>query len=286
MGIQLNEKAMLVKLSISIWTAKKEDKKVTQEVEKQYNAHDAGKYNKFLIAVEEIKKLNKIPNETRTFHYENTLPWTDEGFRILTADNYLPYTQKMREFKSKTEEAKRVFFDNYQAYVDEAQRRLNGLFNPADYPTITELEKKFSFDVSFTPLPDKADFRVNLQADETNRIKEEIETRLKSSIQNAINDLWERLYNVVKHASDKLNDKEAIFRDSLISNMINLVNLLPRLNLTNDSKLEEMRQEVENKLCQVTPGELREDEGLRKETARTCDDIVEKMSAYYTPTKE
>jgi len=79
----LNEKAMLVKLSVSQWTARKYDKKVSQEINDQYSAHDAGRYNKVLIAQEEIKKISKVASQARSFHYFNTLPWDDNGSRIL-----------------------------------------------------------------------------------------------------------------------------------------------------------------------------------------------------------
>lgn len=102
--MRLSEKAMLVKLSISQWTARKYDRKVSHEVNSQYGANaDAGRYNKVLIAQEAIKKITKVANEARTFHYYQTLSWSDEGYRMLPAANFMDYSTKMREFRSKFE---------------------------------------------------------------------------------------------------------------------------------------------------------------------------------------
>ena len=48
---------------------------------------------------------------------------------------------------------------------------------------------------------------------------------------------WQRLYDVVKHASDKLNDPTGIFRDSLVQNINDICGVLPRLNFADDPNL-------------------------------------------------
>lgn len=72
----LTEKAMLVRLSISQWTARKYDKKISREVASLHNtSSDAGRYNKVLIAKQAIEAIQKIVSESRTYHYINTLAW-------------------------------------------------------------------------------------------------------------------------------------------------------------------------------------------------------------------
>lgn len=292
---QLSEKAVLVNLSISQWTARKEDKKVSREVEAQYHAHDAGRYSKVLIAQEEIQKLSSIANEARTFHYENTLPWNDDGTRILPTANYLTYTRKIQELKSKFESAVSTFLDAYPDLVTEAQNRLNGLFNAADYPPIEKITRKFDLTVKVNPMPDSADFRVSLQSDDLEAIRGDLDQRIKENTQQAIGDLWKRLYSGVEHMAETLNDPEAKFRDSLVKNLIDLCELLPRLNLTDDPDLERMRKEIEARLTGHDPEALRPknaktpmEESARKEarkqTAEEASKILKDMEAYFTPT--
>ena len=102
---KLNEKAMLVKLKISQWTARKYDRKISDKVARDMGADpDAGRYTKVLIANEAIEKINKLANEIRNkYHYTNTLPWLDDGSRILPAKNFQEYSQKIREYKSQFE---------------------------------------------------------------------------------------------------------------------------------------------------------------------------------------
>lgn len=62
----LANKAMQVRLSISQWSARKYDRKVSSEVASKYNTdNDAGRYNKVLIAKDAIVKIQKIANAAR-----------------------------------------------------------------------------------------------------------------------------------------------------------------------------------------------------------------------------
>ena len=267
MSFNLTDKAMLIKLSISQWTARKYDRNVSDKVASDYNADkDAGRYNKVLIAIEAIKKVQKIVNEARTFHYENTLPWSDDESRLLPATNYLDYSQKIREYKAEFESAVNDFIDQYPALVEEARNRLNGMFKSEDYPPVKELPKKYDFAVNINPLPSAGDFRVMLSDEEVKKIQADIEARTRSAETIALKDLWNRLYNVVKHMADRLTEKDTIFRDSLINNIVDLCGLLPKLNVLDDPDLEKMRREIELKLCGFNPDTLRKNE-TERETA-------------------
>ncbi|MDA3813714.1 MAG: hypothetical protein PF570_05610, partial [Candidatus Cloacimonetes bacterium] len=97
--MSLNDKAMLVYLNISIWTARKYDKKISTEVENKYGADEAGRYNKILIAKKNLSNIQKIISSARAFHYENTLPWSDNGGRLLPSANYFGYVKAIQCFK-------------------------------------------------------------------------------------------------------------------------------------------------------------------------------------------
>jgi hypothetical protein len=159
-------------------------------------------------------------------------------------------------------------------------QRLNGLFNPNDYPDPVKIRSKFGVDIVISPLPDSNDFRVGLQEEEINRIQTEIADREKQLLARAMKDCWNRLYEVVKHMSLKLSDKEATFRDSLVGNIINLVGLLPKLNLTNDHHLETMRKDIETKLTGASPDDLRNSKPIRKQVAQQATEILDQMAGY------
>lgn len=282
----LNSKAMLVSLTISQWTARKFDKKVTEEVRSTHNAGDAGRYNKLLIANEAIKEVTKATSEARVFHYTNTLPWTDDGARILPAANYLSYCEGMRKCKAQFERAVAKFLSNYDGLKEEARVRLNTMFNEADYPDEKAIRRKYDLRTSVLPLPSASDFRVDLQEEEVEEIQRNIEERMQNAQNKAMRDLFFRLKEALDRMVERLSDPENVFRDSLVGNLVELVNLLPRLNLTDDPNLENVRREIESKLTRHAPDSLRVDPHLRKEVATDAKDILDRMSFFFPPSDE
>ena len=278
----LNTRAMLVNLSITSWTARKHDKKITAEVAANHNASEAmGRYNKLLIPADAptYKAVGQAANAARTAHYEQTLPWADDGARILPATNYIEYSRRLQVLRTEFDNAVRAFVADYPTLQANAQRVLNGLYNADDYPTVTELRDKFSFGTRVMPLPDAGDFRVTLDADDVQSIRAEIEHNVNESIAQAQGDLYNRLFTAVSRMVERLSDDKAIFRDSLIINLRELCDLVPRLNLTGDANLEALRVRIEKSLALFEPDDLREDKALRASVAKIAAKIQNDMSA-------
>jgi hypothetical protein len=275
----LDQRAMLVNLSMSMWSARKHDKSVDQTVESHYNATNAGRFNKLLIAREAIKAVEKTSNTARTYHYANTLPWSDEGYRMLPVANFEKYSEEMRKHRATFDSAVNDFCANYDALVADAKVRLNGLFKATDYPI--NIRSRFSWGIQITPIPMGDDFRVNMSNTELVAIQNDIEHRTENAMKDAHADLYRRLIESVGHMADKLATKDAIFRDSLVDNLSELCELLPRLNVVDDAQLEAMRRKVEQKLCQHSPEALRNNEPLRQQTANDASAILKALEGMY-----
>lgn len=285
----LNEKGMLVRLSIGQWTANKKDKAVSDEVAQNHNSDsDMGDYKKALVAREGLKAVQRAANDARIFHYENTLPWDDNGARILPSANFFTYRQGMDKLRREFEDAVSDVVNNYSSMVDDARIRLNGLFCASDYPDIYTLESKYYFTLDISPIPVSSDFRLTLTDGETDRIKSEIENRLQSATAAANRDAWQRLFDTVQRFTDTLpafdptqtGAARGTFRDSLVTNAADLCELLTRLNITDDPELERMRKEVEAKLTSYSAAALREDSRIRKTVTSDAESILNAMSAF------
>jgi len=280
--MSLNEKAMLVFLNISFWTARKYDKKISQEIEDQYQAEEAGRFNKILIATEHLSNIQKIISAARTFHYENTLPWLDQGGRLLPSANYFNYTKTIQGFRDDFEREVVNFIQVYPSLKDEAKQRLNGMFKEDDYPDVLTLETKFAIKSMILPVPEADDFRVNLLETEVDSIRESIKDQVETSTESAMNDLWQRLFKVVSHMSERLSDPDNKFKNTLVENIIDLCELLPKLNITEDPILNDAVREIKAKLTLHDPQDLRDSNLVREKTAVEAQRILNKMYPYQT----
>jgi hypothetical protein len=286
----LAEKAMLVHLSISVWTGKRLDRRITKEIADragiwQVKPEQAGRYTKCLIPqqAESLENVKKAANAIRTFHYEQTLPWAQEGARILPSANYMEYSGTMRQLRVAFDEAVRVFLVEYPNLKESARQVLNGNYRDEDYPTPEKLRRKFKVNVEPTPFPSAEDFRVEIADQHAEVIRGQIESQVQDAVSDAMTDLWQRLYSAVMRMTERLSDPKKIFRDSLVGNLRELVELLPRLNLTGDAQLEELRRQVEERLAVHEPQTLRDNRGMRRQVADAAREIANSMQAYMGP---
>ena len=281
MSKRLDEKAMLVKLNIQQWTARKYDKKVTAEVKEMHHTVDeVGRFNKILIAQDEIRKIQQITTGARNFHYFQTLPWCDDGARILPAKNYDKYMTGMRKYREDFEKVVRSFIGDYPALIDEAKKRLNSMFSRDDYPDPKDIHTRYSYNVVIEPIPTATDFRVELNDSDISEISKDIAERTKTAQQNAMKELWQRLHEVVAKLHERIRDKDTIFKNTIIENISEVVDLIPALNIDNDAELNKMAKKVSESLCQYDPQTLRDDDKTRETAAKTADSILKAMAGY------
>ena len=121
---------------------------------------------------------------------------------------------------------------------------------------------------------------VDLAAEEREKIKADIENRLTEATREAARDLWKRLHKAVAHVSERLSDKDKIFRDTLIANLRSLNEVLPALNISGDPELERLRAKVAGKLLTVEPHALRDDERKRASTARAAKSLLKEIEQH------
>lgn len=291
----IHSRAMLVTVGVSVWSARRFDKKVTEEVNREHAASDeAGRYNKHLFAdkAPSHKEVMRLAGQVRATHYANTLPWDDEGWRLLPSANYDAYTKAMRAIRAEFEAAVEAFLAEYPDLVIAAKDALNGLWKEDDYPGVNEIRRKFSMGIEYSPVPAAGDFRLDLPADQVLEIERTVKDRVERATQAAMRDAWQRLYDVVKRihvrlTADKVQadvltgpDKASI-RNSLIESAQETAEVLARLNATQDPALEALRKRVLDELTQVDAVTLREDRTAREETAAKAAAILDAMKEFY-----
>jgi hypothetical protein len=281
----LNKKAILMTLSLSSFSPRKTDKRVTSQVLNQHAAaSDAGKFVKNLLPDEAIEPIKKLDGEIRQFHYDNTVPWGDDGLRLLPILRYDPYMEKMRQNRAARETLVQKFLENYQRWVENAPARLSGLFNPGDYPPRDVAAKKFQFKLQCQPVPDAGDFRVDVPNEELDALRRSVDERVAEAAKLAHQDLCRRLAEPLAAMVERLSQPDAIFRDTLVGNLREIVALIPALNLTGDPQLEAVRQRVLAELAHYTPEQLRANKDDREAAAAKAQAILEQMNGFMSGT--
>ena len=95
--------------------------------------------------------------------------------------------------------------------------------------------------------------------------------------------LWERLYEVLKVASknlQKMNSDDGRFRTEWYDNLQGLLSALPHLNIHNDPRIDEIKEEAE-KLLTYSPDALTNNIHQRHQVAEEADKLFNKVSGIF-----
>ena len=279
----LSSSAMLVHLSIGVWTASKKDKAASAEVADTHGANrNLTRTYKTII---DSPKLDAIKAMASTIHGMNraaTLDWAGD-LRLLTTANYMKHHQALTAYE---QEFWRLVDDmlttDYTWGITQMQLKLGTMFNAADYPSVSDLRQKFSFSLSYMMLPEMGDIRLDIAREAQDQLKLHYEKVVRDSINTAMTGLWTRLYDILKVVSRQLavernpdgtETKGRIF-DGSIDTLRELIGLLDTCNLTNDPSMQKLARDLSNAFEGITTKADLKDADTREDTKRAIDAAI------------
>lgn len=278
----IHANVMLVSLTVSQWTARKLDKRASNAIA-QANSVDegVGSYYKSLLDPAIIKEIARCVTAARAAYYKRTLPWSDEGPRILSAAIYFEFMEEMSKHREEFERLTNQFLTDYPYHREEAKRFLGNLFREEDYPEPEALAKKFGWTMRVSPLPHATDFRCELGGEEVEKIKAQIAEETKATLQHTVRSAFERIMVVASQYADRLSDTDNVFRDNMVEKARELVDIMPKLNFTDDPELTRLTDVVRDKLAAHDPQVLRTNMGARQEAAAAAKTVVSDIESFF-----
>lgn len=280
--------AMLVELNVSQWTARKLDRTVSDELVANKHAQDKGaaRVNKHLLAGRsELEVITKFVTETRATVYNNTLPWSDSGIRLLPSAKFMEFNAQLQQAEDKFYGLVTEFVSVYPSLITAQAMALGNMFNRNDYPHPSDIEHRFRFNVNYMPVPSSGDFRVDIGNDAQEELRKKLSALADERVEYAMKDIKTRLLEHLKRMSDRLTidyvqgaAKPRVFHDSLLDGAHDLCEMVQSLNVTNDMQLTEARRALLSAIGNVDVKDLRKDIGARTEVKTQVDDILSKFN--------
>lgn len=274
--------ALLVDLTFCQWTGRKKNKDVSDEVVASKGArakNAASVYNALLGDCPELSAISKHVSLVRARHLQLTLPWSDFGTRLLPTPMLQKYQEFIVEARDQFDALVTVFLNRYDILVNKAAFELGTMFDRENYPTREHIQHKFSMSCDFSPVPLAGDFRVDLDSEIKNDMVEQYTKSMNRRLEQAQQDMWTRLHETLTHMVDRLavgaDGKPNTFRDTLVSNALEMVDLLKGLNPTNDPELEDARIRLAEALKGKDPEVLRKSVETREGTRKKVQDILD-----------
>lgn len=279
----ISASAMLVELKIKQWTSSVLDKSASEQVTVDHNAKTkvARVYKDLLGDCSELREVQKFAARARKRHYEMTMPWSDTGLRLLPTAQYFKYTEAMNLLQIEFYALCDKLFKAYQWKITAAQADLGTLFDPTEYPSEDALRTKFSLTMSYIPVPDRGDWRVNIGREGNMQLQNHYDQFYKKALEDAMNSVWQRAHEALGRMSERLDYSDAgtkkVFKETLVPNVLEIIDLMDTCNITGDSRMSEAAAKLRRTLHGVDTQDLRDDGALRVAVKRDVDAVLKSI---------
>lgn len=201
------------------------------------------------------------------------------GMKLLPAALVEKFLEVNNKFK---DEQAQVWLDwvddEYPQWLNSAPERMGALYDAADFPTQQDCMKRFICEVTVVPLPEAAQWqRISvISPDLAHTMETTTNAKIESAIAAAQAQTWEDVMKPIQHIVDTLGKEGGKVKiyDSLIGNVLSIVDLVPSMNLSNDPKLAELAATAKESLSAIKPDDLRSSAEARANALATAKSIV------------
>lgn len=270
----IQSKVLIVRPSISQVGKSKTDKEITAEVHNQHGVEDeSGQYVKKLWPKEFIAPFTKIVGEASRYHKRHTV--VSQFGDLIPTVQFERYREAMDAYIQQFNDAADDFAANYDAIIERARQIHNGTFKEEFYPIREKIREEFSFTLFTAPVPRTTDLSVSyIDEERIVALRAEIEQSVSNAGKMASAQVIKRILECVNRIAVTLGDQDAIFRNSMIDNLKEMLNLAPALNIADDPAVTQLIHECATKLVK-DPDSLRNSSFQRKTTAVLASQIAE-----------
>jgi hypothetical protein len=169
-----------------------------------------------------------------------------------------------------------AFGEQYPQWITQARIMHKQTYNEEDYPEWKKMRTLFNLRLERLPFPDVSHFSQEMRR----MYGEEFEATATNRINAAVADAMERVIEPVQKMATTLASPDAIFRDSLVDNIREVLQIAPSLNITNDRRLADAITAVQNQIATLNPDTLRDNPTIRKDAADKAAVIVARFGKF------
>jgi len=291
--ISLASSAVLVSVDISVWSATKQDRGISDEVTTSKNADkSAGRYVKNLLA--------NHPKHKAVVNYRQTIyNWLQRRtYKWNQSQNLLPSVD-VPKFKAEYHDHQLAFHAlvdslvaDYDSIVSDMAFKQGTMFNRSDYPHQDQVRAKFSLNLYVSEVP-MNDFRCEIAKDIADDLFITYQKQAHGIIESIAQEQSERMVEVMQSIShccgyDEIDGgitnatvtKRRKIYDTTIQKALEMCESFKRFNLKNDSGLEQARASLEKVLSGVKAEDIRDSDAVRHHVKEGIDDILSKFGSF------
>jgi hypothetical protein len=292
--ISLATSAVLVNAEVSVWSATKQDRVISNEVTTAKKAdHSAGRYVKNLLADDPThKQLLNYRQTVYNWLRRSTYDWNG-SLRLLPVVNLPKFKTEFQHHEKSYFALRDAFLAKYPQIVSNMAFKQGDMFDRSEYPSVDQIKDKFRIRLYVAEVP-QSDFRCSIAQDLAEDLKityqkqvnDEIVPQVMSDIANQFMEVMESISHccgvdeISSSTDGEVKTKKRKIYETTVDKAKDLCETFRSFNLTNDEELAKASVSLEKVLGGVSAEDIRESDAVRESVKKGVDDILMKFGAF------
>lgn len=254
--------------------------------EKATTANTFGADQKYVSASKKLfdtkhpafSKLTSIKNNVTAYWKAFTLPYVEDGVRLLHRNRVDSFNEKMTEFKTEFSEAVEGMENSLYELKDEAKKRLGSLFQEENYPNSVKQHFGMEWDFpSIEPPEHLKELAPKVYEQERERLRARIEEAIVLAQSAFLVEFKELVSALQERLTPDSDGKKKVFKESTVNNLNEFFQRFKELHLGGNEELEKLIENAQELVKGIEPKELRQHDLLRAQIVAGLADLNDKI---------
>lgn len=239
--MNIQDKAVLVDLKISLWAAQATDHKLSDEINiTKTGSTNSGRYvKKLLPANDQIRQIQQIANKLRKEFQVATLDWEGSS-RLLPIEKLDDWVKTYNHYQNLFNTAVQNFVNAYPESINKAELALGELFNREDYPD--DIASYFAVAQKIKPIPTD-DFRTEVDSEVIRQLREEAKQATEEQTNKATKAFLEKLLLDINRIINATGPDAKRTRNSLFDTLRSTLDNAKAFNFNSNAELNALIEE-------------------------------------------
>jgi len=289
--ISLATSSVIVSADVSVWSATKQDREISNEVTTAKKAdQNAGRFVKSLLAGDvSHKNLLNYRQTVYNWFRRATYDWNGSS-RLLPVVDLPKFKTEFHEHEKCFFAIRDVFLAKYPSIVSNMAFAQGQMFTREEYPTVDQIRNKFSINLFVSEVPTN-DYRCNIAQDLAEDLKAHYEGQAGIIVKSVADESLRRLAEVMESIShccgvdisespdgEEKTKKRKIY-ESTIEKARSYCNTFKSFNLDGSTLLEEASVSLEKALNGISAEDIRDSDAVRTHVKDEVDSILSKFGS-------
>lgn len=250
------KRAVIASFNSGQWRVIRRHEAETRAENARHNLTNEARVDIKICSHPALEEISRLISAARTDHYRMTVPAADRGMRLLPSRLTIEHNDMMQARAGEFQRAVHEFVLAYDQIRQDAPARLNGLYVSAHWPDVSAVRESFRLSCRYLPVPSLGHW----------------DEWMAESANTATQEVRDRIGEALRRYTEKLSQPDPIFRDSLVGNLVEVLNLADDLNIGQDPAITDLVARA-RPLATIEPDQLREDQTLRSDSAKRAADL-------------